>query len=381
MTEVLIGDEVDRQSPANIATAWLAAFDGALGSADLDAVAGLFHPDGWWRDQLSFGWDLRTLHGRAAIADHLGDVLSAVGSTRFTPSGPDGASIIDGPGGRRWVQARFDFETGVARGHGIVRLTPVEGTDDWRAWTLFTSMVELKGFEEFNGPRRPIGFHHGPNREQTTWPQLRAAAREYVDHDPQVVILGAGQSGLALAARLGQLGIDTLVVETNDRVGDNWRKRYPSLFLHDPIWGNHLPYLPFPSTWPVFIPKDKLADWFEFYVSTLELNVWTGTRLTAAVHDPESHQWTLTVRRSDGSMRELRPAHLVLATGLSGRPRRPTIAGEDEFRGELLHSSEVDTSPPRDGASILIVGAGNSAHDIAHDLVEQGAAGDDGAAV
>ena len=118
---------------------------------------------------------------------------------------------------------------------------------------------------------------HGEQRARQSWLERREAEREFSDTEPQVVVVGAGQGGLTVAARLGQLGVDTLVVERNDRVGDNWRKRYHSLVLHDPVWYDHLPYLPFPDHWPVFTPKDKLADWFESYAAAMELNVWTGT--------------------------------------------------------------------------------------------------------
>jgi putative flavoprotein involved in K+ transport len=59
--------------------------------------------------------------------------------------------------------------------------------------------------------------------------------------------------------------VPTIIIEKNDRPGDSWRKRYKSLCLHDPVWYDHLPYLPFPDHWPVFSPKDKIGDWLEMY--------------------------------------------------------------------------------------------------------------------
>jgi cation diffusion facilitator CzcD-associated flavoprotein CzcO len=98
----------------------------------------------------------------------------------------------------------------------------------------------------------------------------------------RVLVLGAGHSGLSAAARLKALGLDTLVVEKNSRVGDNWRTRYRSLNLHNEVWANQMPYLLFPPTWPAYCSKDKIADWFESYASILDLNVWTGTYLERA---------------------------------------------------------------------------------------------------
>src|ERR1041384_2647968 len=88
----------------------------------------------------------------------------------------------------------------------------------------------------------------------------RARARQQV-----LGVIGAGQGGLAVAANLPLMGLDTLVLEKSERVGDGWRKRYHSLVLHDPVWADSLPYMPYPESWPVYCPKDKIADWFESY--------------------------------------------------------------------------------------------------------------------
>ena len=78
-----------------------------------------------------------------------------------------------------------------------------------------------------------------------------------------MLIVGGGQGGIGLGARLKRLGVPTLIVDALPRPGDAWRKRYKSLCLHDPVWYDHLPYLPFPDHWPVFTPKDKIGDWLE----------------------------------------------------------------------------------------------------------------------
>ncbi len=149
----------------------------------------------------------------------------------------------------------------------------------WKAWTVLTTLDELKGFEEPSGPRRAYGVDHGEFRGRRSWLEWRRDEQSLAGGDAAVVVVGAGQGALTVAARLKQLGVDTLVVERNPRVGDNWRNRYRSLVLHDPVWYDHLPYLSFPVNWPVFSPKDKLADWFESYASAMELNVWTGTEV------------------------------------------------------------------------------------------------------
>lgn len=174
------------------------------------------------------------------------------------------------------------------------------------------------------------------------------------------------------------LGVDTLVIDTNDRVGDSWRRRYHQLVLHDPVWYDHLPYLNFPAHWPIFTPKDKLADWFETYVKALELNVWTQTAMTSSSWDESQKQWTITLeRKKPGGTTEIRtlhPRHIIQATGHSGKKNFPIIEGMDEFRGDLLcHSSEFPGAKQgTKGKKAVVIGCCNSGHDIAQDFYEKG---------
>ena len=371
-------DTVQRTSaavaPGEIFGAWLARFGAALEEGNIGAVEGLFLPDGWWRDLLAFTWDLRTFSGSQAIAEAFRSTLDAVRPSRFnlTP-GKDPVFVEQAPG-MRWVQAFFDFETAVGRGVGFLRLMPA-GTEPgapWKAWTVLTTLDELKGCEEPSGPRRVHGVAHGEHRGRRSWLERRQDEQSLVGGDPAVVVVGAGQGGLTIAARLKQLGVDTLVVERNPRVGDNWRNRYRSLVLHDPVWYDHLPYLPFPAHWPVFTPKDKLADWFESYASAMELNVWVGTEVLGGDYDDDG-RWVVRVHQPDGTERTLRPSHLVLATGMSGVPYVPEIPGASDFAGVLCHSSAHPGGREFAGRRAVVVGSCNSGHDIAQDFYEQGA--------
>lgn len=174
------------------------------------------------------------------------------------------------------------------------------------------------------------------------------------------------------------LGIGTLMIDQNDRVGDNWRKRYHQLVLHDPVWFDHLPYVPFPSNWPIFTPKDKLAEFFECYVKLLELNVWTRTTLTGSSWSDASKQWTVQLQRQkeDGSTETvtLRPRHIIQATGHSGKKNMPEFKGASSFQGtRLCHSSDFrGADPDSRGKKAVVVGSCNSGHDIAQDYYEKG---------
>jgi hypothetical protein len=272
------------------------------------------------------------------------------------------------------VEAYFDFDTDLGTGTGFVRLL-VEGDRlaDSPVWIMLTAMQQLHGFEEQLGDSRPSGLEYSHDFAGTNWLDRRHAAERYADREPEVLVVGAGQSGLALAARLGAIGVDTLVVEKTERVGDVWRNRYHSLTLHNETWANSLPFLPFPQTWPTFLPKDKLAGWLEAYAEFMELNVWTGTAFEGADFDEVNRIWTVRLVAADGTARIVRPSHLVLATGgVSGAPYLPDVPGLDDFSGTVVHSSEFGSGRQYDVRRAVVLGTGNSGHDVAQELHAQG---------
>ena len=149
---------------------------------------------------------------------------------------------------------------------------------------------------------------------------------------------------------------------SHGRVGDNWRKRYHALVLHNQVHVNHFPYFPFPPNWPTYIPKDKLAGWFEAYVELMELNYWTGTTFTGGAYDEKDGCWTVELTGEDATIRQLRPKHIVMATSVSGIPNLPRIPTLDKFEGEVIHSGKYTGSLDRAGTNVLIIGTGTSGH-------------------
>ncbi|WP_218615457.1 flavin-containing monooxygenase [Pseudonocardia oceani] len=348
---------------------WLERFGAALGTGDVERVRAFLAPELLWRDLLVTSWDFRNRTGQEVVAALAGPELGVLE--------PTGLRLVHDAvhqqvGDVTHVLVFFAFDTSKGRCTGFVRLVP-GGTEGWVAGALLTQLDELAGHPERRGALRPIGKARGARRGRPGWAEERARQREFLDADPDVVVVGAGHSGLSLAARLGRLGVSTLVVERNDRVGDNWRKRYPSLFLHDVAGMDHLPYLPLPDTWQRYTPKDKFAAYLEFYETALDLDVWTSSSVTAAVFDPVESRWTVTMRRRDGSDRTVRPRHLVIATGFNGEPRTPHLPGSDEFGGALVHAGAFEGGAPWRGKRAVVLGAGVSGHDVAQDLYEQGA--------
>ncbi|MHB2022218.1 MAG: flavin-containing monooxygenase [Mycobacteriales bacterium] len=348
-----------------VANAWLARFADLLAAGDVEATGELFLEDGYWRDFLALTWDLRTLAGPAAISAELKQALAtrSLSGVELAEGDPE---VFERSGWGWAVEAMFTFRTDLGRCRGHLRLRPDTSDEAWRAWTLFTSLEELNAFPEAAGHHRPRSTH--PNIDP-----VAAPVRSDPKGEPEVLVIGAGQGGLSLAARLGALGVRTLVVEREERVGDNWRNRYQSLVLHNQVWANHLPYLAFPATWPAYIDKDQLADWLEAYASLLNIDVRTGTEFCGAEYSSASGRWNVQLRAADGTASILTPAHVVLATGVFGAPRHPEIPGSADFSGRFLHASEYQGGLDVRGRRALVVGAGTSAHDIAQDLHGAGA--------
>jgi len=351
---------------------WLKRFESALSNRDAAGLAGMFQAGGIWRDVVALSWHLRTTVEPQAIA---GALLEAAAST--SPRGFHLDTVRTPP---RWVtragthtlEAIIAFETEAGRCSGVLRLVP-DDAGGLHAWTLITNLEALKGFEERVGERRPSGENYSRSFGGDNWLDMRERVSSYADRDPAVLVVGGGQAGLAIAARLGQLDIDTLIVDRHERIGDNWRKRYHSLTLHNEVYANHLPYMAFPTTWPTYVPKDKIANWFESYADALELNFWTSTELVKGRYDEAAQCWTVTLRRADGQERTMRPRHLVFATGANTRPFIPDLPGLEDFAGEILHSEGYTTGAGWKGKKALVLGTGNSGHDSAHDLYESGA--------
>ncbi|GHF19840.1 FAD-dependent oxidoreductase [Amycolatopsis deserti] len=356
---------IDREAPARSpqarVDAWLERFEAALAARDVEAAAGLFAVDSFWRDLVAFTWNIKTVEGREGVADMLSACLDGTDPSGFrtteTPTEADGV-----------VEAWLEFETATGRGKGHLRLT------DEGAWTFLTSLRELKGFEEPQRERRQKGVRHGVIRGRRSWAEERELENTELGYErqPYVVVIGGGQGGIALGARLRQLGVPALVLDRHERPGDQWRKRYKSLCLHDPVWYDHLPYLPFPDNWPVFAPKDKIADWLEMYTRVMDVPYWTRSEVKSASYDEETAQWTVTVDRA-GETVVLTPKQLVFATGMSGKPNIPSFPGMDVFEGDQHHSSQHPGPDAYAGKKAVVIGSNNSAHDICAALWEHGA--------
>jgi len=353
-------------TPTEQVSQWLTDFGAALEKNDVDSAVQMFGESSYWRDLVSFTWNIKTVEGHDEIRDMLATTLAHVQPNNWQIEGD--ANEADGV-----TDAWYTFETAVSRGRGHIRLM------DGKCWTLLTTMTELKGYEEKQGVTRPKGVDHGAFKDRKNWLESKAEEEATLGYtqQPYCVIIGGGQGGIGLGARLKRLEVPTIIIEKNERAGDSWRKRYKSLYLHDPVWYDHMPYLPFPDHWPVFSSKDKIGDWLEMYTKVMELNYWNSTECTNASYDEAADEWVVNVERvNEAGEKEtvvLRPKQLILATGMSGRPNMPEIPGMDDFAGQIHHSSQHGDSVEYAGKKCVVLGSNNSSHDICAALWENGA--------
>jgi len=349
----------------DLVRSWLGRFTAALADLRPDALEGVFAEECFWRDLVAFTWNIKTAEGRDAILDMAAAVRPGETSSSWALKG-------DAEGNDQGVvEAWLSFETEACSCVGHVRLRP-----DGRCWTLMTAAQEIKGHPDPSGPNRIEGRSYGAGRGRESFSAKLAREKAEIgaseNRQPYVVIVGGGQCGLAIGARLTRLGVPNVILDKNPRAGDCWRSRYECLHLHDPVFANHLPHLPLPDNWPLWPHKDQMADWLEVYAKAMDLNYWGKSACTAATWDEGRKEWLVKVDR-DGQEVSLKPKHLILATGLYGGPFVPELEGREHFQGEVLHASEYKSAAGYAGKRVVVVGTGTSAHDIMEDLWEHGA--------
>jgi len=361
------------QTAGETAERWIDALNAALAGGQAAALSELFVTDSHWRNLFGISWYFATFSGNATVAAELSARAAAVRATGFRVDhialAPRHAVVA----GRDVIEAVFAFETANGPGYGAVRLMlqPDGGAKapTFKAWTFSTSL----DFDAICAARAATASEsHTRDFAAPDWLEQRQASAAYETRDPDVLIVGGGHAGISAAVELNRIGLSALVIDREQRIGDNWRLRYRGLKLHNKTPVNHLRYLPFPSTFPDYIPKDKIANWLESYVDILEVDFWTRTSFDGADYDGASQRWTARLT-GEGVVRTLRPKHIVLATSVSGTPNIPAIDGIEHFKGPVLHSSRFAAGKQWSGRPVAVFGTGTSAHDICQELQAAGA--------
>ncbi|KAL3456228.1 FAD/NAD(P)-binding domain-containing protein [Aspergillus heterothallicus] len=359
--------DADQVDATKIATAWLSSFSKSLSTGrSQDIQAHFLEKESWWRDFVSFSWDIACPNGSEAIASYLVSSTSDFSEPKLDQPGALQPHLAD-LGGMRFVQAGFGFKTKFGKGRGVLHLANV-GPEEWKAWTVFTLLERLNGQDELEARRvKEAGV-------QSSGTGTKSASD---DGDLQVLVVGAGQSGLALAAHLQNLGLKYLVVDKGARPGDSWRTRYSSIKSHTPVYTDHFPFLKYPTNWPRYLDQEHILKWTEHYADIMSLNIRHSTLAKNIVYNQSTHRYSVDLHTQEGEIQTLTPKHLVLATGLlSDIPIAPSFPGTETFQGTISHSSAHKSAhllPDVQTKKIAIVGAGTSAHDIAQDFVTAGA--------
>ena len=347
----------------------MAGFGAALAGGSASELAELFAADSHWRNLFGISWRFATFSGKTTVVSELLARAGEVGAGQFRIDSAALAPRSAVVAGREVIEAIFAFDTANGPGYGALRLLP-QPDGDVKAWTISTSL----DFDAICAARAAPAEAESHKRDFAgpDWLEERQASATYDGRDPDVLIVGGGHAGISVAVEARRIGLSALVIDRMERIGDNWRLRYRGLKLHNKTPVNHLRYLPFPKTFPDYIPKDKIANWLESYVDIMEVDFWTRCSFEGATYDDAAQRWTARLTR-EGADRTLRPKHIVLATSVSGTPNIPRIEGIEGFEGEVLHSSRFKAGKQWRGRPVMVFGTGTSAHDICQELQAAGA--------
>ncbi|KAL4919242.1 hypothetical protein BDW62DRAFT_179715 [Aspergillus aurantiobrunneus] len=349
---------------AKIVNDWLSSFTESLGKGQAGTIEGHFlEKESWWRDFVSFSWDIACHNGAEAICKYLASSTTGFVEPKTDQPGALQPHLAD-MGGLRFIQSGFGFKTNFGVGRGVLRLANA-GPGQWKAWTVFTVLerlnqqdaLELRSATEADSSRETL-----PAATQT-------------DDSLQVLVIGAGHSGLAIAAHLQNLGLQYLVVDKASQPGDAWRARYKTIKLHTPTYTDHYPFLKYPTTWPRYLDQEHIVKWMDHYGDIMSLNIKRATLAGRIEYNELTQRYSVELQSENG-IKTVRARHVVLATGIfSDIPVRPTFPGEDRFKGQVYHTSAHKSAAlVADARSkkVTIIGCGTSAHDVAQDFANHG---------
>ncbi len=180
----------------------------------------------------------------------------------------------------------------------------------------------------------------------------------------QNIIIGAGPAGLAAAACLKQAGLEYILLEKSNQLGNAWRNHYERLHLHTVKQWSHLPFKPFPDNYPTYVPRQKVVDYLDEYAKEFKIKPIFGEEVK---HVKKSNgHWELIEK----SGKKYLTNNVIISTGMNSNPKIPAWKGQENFNGEFIHSAFYKNPKPYLEKKTLVIGIGNTGAEIALDLSE-----------
>ena len=323
-----------------------------------------FTPDAIWRDMFALTGSSRTFYGADNIIQTWRPLIQSALPENITYM-KQSAHKID-LGETNWIDGTFTFEIDEAPTRKCTAVLSIVPADDntWKIWVLRTFLDKLQNHSSVD-EMAPASQTNGDSKHLESEKDRKDTF--------ECVVVGGGQAGLSVAGRLQTQGIDYVLLDKNEAVGDCWRKRYRSTKLHTTRESSHLPFnRTFPSHYPQYLGKDDLARGYSDWAHDYGINVCLSTTLISGKWHEDTRKWTLVVLRG-GETWNITTTHVVVAIGAGCQiPTMPTYPGVETFKGEIQHSAEYYSADKWKGKHGVIVGTANTAHDVAEDMVAAG---------
>ncbi|GIZ36534.1 hypothetical protein CKM354_000000500 [Cercospora kikuchii] len=328
-----------------------------------------------WRDVFALTGSLRTFYSKPSIMKAWSDTCTLRQATclNAVPGSARSVKIDDKIG---WVEIMFEFKcvtNPATRCTGFLCLILEGGSG--KIWILRTVLEHLEGCGDVDdlAPKNTAinVINESLGADQLVETDKAGTGTDIVD----CVIVGAGHAGLSCGGRLQALGVKYIILEKGSQIGATWIERYKSARLHTPREYNHLPFgRTFPDICSEYLTKDELVQGYRGWAHKfgIEEHVLLETVLDRGSWDPIKQLWTLHIRRG-GIPQTVASRAVIMAVGSGAQiPIRPTIQGQADFKGTVLHSADYWSADIWKGKAGIVVGTANTAHDVAQDMVEAG---------
>ncbi|KAL0780092.1 hypothetical protein CaCOL14_004576 [Colletotrichum acutatum] len=369
-------DGEENINAAKEAASFLDSFSSAIREGDWDAFGNLFAEKCFWRDHLTLTFDKRTIHTRDDVVAAWKTLSKtrrplAFSSDKYKDMDMDAVWARLGPVFATLdVPFSFRTEAPASKCIGLAKLIPEPDNKGWQISVLTTAVVELDERPFGTLPRASSSLIEASQRGN---PHAQGLPRLDGNAVLDAIIVGGSCTGIANAIQLDAAGANVAVFDAEPQAGGNWStKRYENVTLHHPAFMIQLPRFPVPEGYPKYLKGTDLTRYYSSAVQELGLPFFGGVAVVSNSWSEAEKIWTVQVRDvKTGEEMTLKAKNVVLANGFlvgNDNPRVPKLKGRELFTGPVQHTTEYRNPADYKGKRVLIVGVGNSAHDVAGNL-------------